>query len=194
MSYSWKSYFIVQADYQHWANEALFAALDHLNPDVLQTDQGLALNSIHHTLDHLLTVSRMGRARLRGEALELDAKVIHYPDWRELRSLLRRETRKLQSWLEAQPDETFEAKVQVLEGDGPRRSMWVRDVLVHVLTHFAHDRGQICAVATRLGAPCPDLAFETYKRRIDQLMHNVQRESPGLLGVTPGSGAVQAGG
>lgn len=181
MPYSWKSYFIVQADYQHWANEALFAALDHLNSEALSADQGLMFGSLHHAVDHLLTTSRLWRARLRGEALTLDDKTLHYPDWRELKSVLRRETRKLQSWLEAQPDEAFEARIRYDGEDGRLREMWLRDALVHLFTHFVHHRGQLSAVAARLGAPSPDMAFDGYKRQMDKLMSNVQRESPGLI-------------
>lgn len=183
MPYSWKSYFVVQADYQHWANEALFAALDHLNGDALVADQGLAFGSIHHTVDHLLLTSRLWRARLRRETPVVDDKVIHYPDWRELKSVLRRETRKLQSWLEAQPDELFEARVRFDGSDGRLQELWVRDILVHLFTHAVHHRGQISAIAARLGAPSPELGFDSYKRQIDKLMSNVQRESPGLIPV-----------
>jgi uncharacterized damage-inducible protein DinB len=56
--YAWKSHFVVQADYQHWANEVLFTALDYLQPDVIDSDQGLFFNSIHHTVDHMLQVSQ----------------------------------------------------------------------------------------------------------------------------------------
>ncbi|MCZ7654662.1 MAG: hypothetical protein M5R42_10885 [Rhodocyclaceae bacterium] len=38
---SWKQYFIYQADYQHWANEALFACLDRLDARALSEPQGL---------------------------------------------------------------------------------------------------------------------------------------------------------
>lgn len=63
--YTWKSYYIIQADYQHWANEVLFSALDHLQPDALASDQGLFFNSIHHTVDHMLLVSQAWLARLK---------------------------------------------------------------------------------------------------------------------------------
>ncbi len=39
--YTWKSYFIVQADYQHWANEVMFTALGHLDQEAIVSDQGL---------------------------------------------------------------------------------------------------------------------------------------------------------
>ncbi len=172
--YTWKSYYIVQSDYQHWANDVLFSALDHLHADVLATDQGLVHGSLHHTLDHMLMVGRTWLARLRGEYLEFDHKVIHHPDWRELKAALRRETRKLQAFLEAQPPEFFDRQVTFVGNEGRSRSMWVRDALTHLFIHFAHCRGQVAAVATRLGAPSPEMDFVDYRRGMERLLSETQ--------------------
>lgn len=173
--YTWKSHFVVQADYQHWANEALFAALDHLQPDVLASDQGLFFRSIHHTVDHMLLVSQAWLARLKGESLSPDYKVINNPDWRELKQALRRETRHLQDWLNAQPDDFFERQISFSGSDGKPRQMWARDALTHLFTHYAHHRGQVSAVVTRLGGPCPEMDFVYYRREMDKLVSAAQQ-------------------
>ncbi len=173
--YSWKNHFVVQADYQHWANEVLFSALDFLQPDVLGSDQGLYFNSIHHTVDHMLVVSQSWLARLQGDNPTVNYRVIQNPDWRELKIALRREARKLQSWLEAQPHEFFDNQFEFGNGDGKPRSMWARDALTHLFTHFAHHRGQISAVATRLGAPCPEMDYILYKREMERLLTETGR-------------------
>jgi len=168
--YAWKSHFVVQADYQHWANDVLCAALDHLKPEVLERDEGLFFRSIHHTVDHMLLVGEVWHARLRGEARAADYKRIHHPDWRELQHALRLEARALQNWLEAQPDAFFDGEIQFAGSDGRVRSMWVRDALTHLFTHSVHHRGQISAVATRLGAPCPEMDFVYYRREMEKLL------------------------
>ncbi len=157
------------ADYQHWANEVLFSALDHLQAEVLASDQGLFFKSIHHTVDHILLVSQSWQARLRGEHLPVNYRVINNPEWRELKTALRRETRRLQAWLEAQPEEYFDAQIQL------DRAMWTRDALTHLFTHYAHHRGQVSAVATRLGAPCPEMNFVLYKREMERLLSEPRR-------------------
>jgi uncharacterized damage-inducible protein DinB len=53
--------------------------------------------------------------------------------------------------------------------------MWVRDVLTHLFTHYAHHRGQVSAVATRLGAPCPEMDFVYYRREMERLINETQR-------------------
>lgn len=172
--YSWKSHFTVLADYQHWANEVLFNSLDHLQPEVIDSDQGLYFKSIHHTVDHLLLVSQVWLARMRGEDMEASYREISHPDFRELKQTLRRETRKLQSWLDEQPEAFFAAEMSYVGGDGKPRGMWVRDALTHLFTHYAHHRGQVSAVITRLGGPCPEMDFVYFRRAMDKLLSEVK--------------------
>lgn len=170
--YTWKSYYVVQADYQHWANEVLFSAADHLKPAFLTSDQGLFFKSIHHTVDHMLLVSQVWQARLRGEtrAAEPDYKTIQHPDWRDLKNALRKETRHLQDWLDSQPDAWFEGKINYIANDGRMKDNWVRDALNHLYTHYAHQRGQVSAVLTRLDAPFPEMDFIDYRRSMDKIL------------------------
>ncbi len=173
--YAWKSHFVVQSDYQHWANEVLFTALDYLEPDIIGSDQGLFFNSIHHTADHMLLVSQCWLARLQGENLAVNYKIINNPDWRGLKIALRHETRKLQTWLEAQPLEFFDTQIVFTGSDGKSRSIWVRDALTHLFTHYAHHRGQISAIATRLGVPCPEMDFYYYRREMERLLSDMKQ-------------------
>jgi uncharacterized damage-inducible protein DinB len=167
---TWKQYFIYQADYQHWANEVLFECLDRLSPQALGEPQGLYFSTIHHTVDHILVVAELWRLRLQGESPIVDYKVLHHPDWRELKKALRQEMRGLQHWLEVQPDAFFEREVAYRGSDGKDRRNWVRDVLTHMTGHMVHHRGQISAVATRLGAPAPEMDYIYYKRAVDNAL------------------------
>lgn len=175
--YTWKSYYVVQADYQHWANEVLFESLGRLKPEVLEADQGLFFKSIHHTVDHMLVVSQLWLARLQGADAQFNFREIQHPVWRDLLSALRHETRRLEEWLEAQPAAFFEGEVHYVSGDGKAHTMWVRDVLNHLFTHYAHHRGQVSAVATRVGAPCPEMDYVYYRREMEKLLEEA-RQAP----------------
>jgi uncharacterized damage-inducible protein DinB len=170
--YTWKSYYVVQADYQHWANEVLFAAADHLKPEYLISDQGLQFRSILRSVDHMLLVSQVWQTRLRGETLAEppDYKTVHHPDWRALKNAVRHETRGLQDWLDHRPDAWFEGKITYTAHDGKMRDNWVRDALNHLFTHYAHHRGELSAALTRLEAPCPEMDFIQYRREMDKIL------------------------
>lgn len=175
--YTWKDHAVTQADYQHWANEVMFTALAHFRPDVIGSDQGLFFQSIHHTVDHLLVVSQSWLARLKGETFSPDYKSINHPDWHDLQMCLRHETRHLQDWLAAQPEAFFEGEIHFAGSDGKPRSMWVRDALVHLFTHYVHHRGQISAVTTRLGGACLEMDFVYYRRAMDKLQNEVRAQA-----------------
>jgi uncharacterized damage-inducible protein DinB len=170
---SWRQFFAYQADYQHWANEVLFECLDRLEPAVLKESQGLFFGSMHHTVDHILVVAELWRRRLQGENPNVDLKAIRHDDWRALKSALRQEMRELQHWLERQPDEFFETEIEYRSSDGQTRRNWVRDALTHMMGHMVHHRGQVSAVASRLGGPVPEMDYIQYKRAV----HSALRQS-----------------
>jgi uncharacterized damage-inducible protein DinB len=175
--YTWKKYYVVQADYQYWANNVLFDALDHLTDEARKSDQGLFFDSVHRTVDHMLQVSQSWFARLKGETWSGNYKQILQPEWRDLKQALRQEVRALQHWLDAREDDYFEERLTFVSSDGKPRAMWVRDALAHLHYHYVHHRGQVSAVATRLGAPCPEMDYVYYKRTMDSHLADYRTES-----------------
>ncbi len=165
--YAWRSYFVVQADYQQWANDRLFAVLGRLDPALLLSAQGLFFDSIHHTVDHILLVNQLWFARLRGEVIITDFAKITYSDWNQLIEVTQAHERELQLWLEECDDAFFEQQLTYSTTKGEPQKMWVRDVLTHMMTHQAHHRGQISAVISRLGHPGLEMDYVYYKRQID---------------------------
>ena len=45
-----------------------------------------------------------------------------------------------------------------------------------MMGHMVHHRGQISAVATRLGAPAPEMDYIYYKRSVDSALAQGRRE------------------
>ncbi|ARU30640.1 hypothetical protein CAP31_02400 [Sulfuriferula sp. AH1] len=165
--YAWKSYFVVQADYQQWANDRLFAALGRVDADLLTSAQGLYFDSIHHTVDHILLVNRLWFARLRGERFVADFAKITHTDWNQLIEVTQAQARELQLWLEQCDDAFFERQLAYFTTKGEPQQMWMRDVLTHMMTHQVHHRGQISAVITRLGYRSLEMDYVYYKRQMD---------------------------
>lgn len=171
---SWKNYFVYQADYQHWANEVLFTSLDHMDEASRQSPQGLFFESIHRTLGHMLVDSRNWTDRLKHENASLSYDAMPQHDWKELKNMLRHDVRNLQRWMAAQPESFFEERLTYTGSNSQLRANWVRDILTHMMTHMAHHRGQISAVATRLGAPVPEMDYLFYKREMDEHVEHIK--------------------
>jgi uncharacterized damage-inducible protein DinB len=170
----WQSHFLRQTDYQLWANQVLFDALARLEPEVLHQPQGLHFQSIAHTTEHLLMVLRLWAGRLQGEADEGDLKTFLHPDWSELKHLLQQELRSFRHWLEARPAEFFYERLAYRRAGGEICQSTVSDVLTHLMNHFTHHRGQISAVATRLGAPPPEMEYIYFVRDMERAGREAQ--------------------
>lgn len=169
-----KAHFLRQTDYQLWANQVLFDALARLQPETLQQPHGLYFNSIQHTTDHLLIVLRLWAGRLRGEAVHFDLKTLHHADWADLKHHLQHELRAFRHWLESCPAEFFTGAVTYSRPGGEITRNTVADVLTHLMTHFAHHRGQISAVATRLGGPAAEMDYIYFARDMERAEHEAQ--------------------
>ncbi|MDP2962795.1 MAG: DinB family protein [Sulfurimicrobium sp.] len=169
-----KKHFVYQADYQHWANDALFAAVDALDEAARQGNQGMMFENIHKTLNHILVATRNWMTRLKGDSQDTGREELYVADWKELKNALRHEFREAQRWLESQPESFFEEPVDYIDAQGQPRQIWVRDALTHVMTHAAHLRGQVTSVIVRLGAPPPEMDYLFYKSEMKKSLENLR--------------------
>jgi uncharacterized damage-inducible protein DinB len=170
----WQHHFLRQTDYQLWANQVLFDSLARLEPEALHQPQGLYFQSIAHTTDHLLTVLRLWSGRLRGEVVHFDLKTLHHPDWNDLKHQLQHELRAFRHWLEARPESFFAERIAYVRLGGEMAQSGVADVLIHLMNHFTHHRGQVSAVATRLGAPAPEMDYIYFVRSMERAEREAQ--------------------
>ncbi len=181
LPYSWKSYFTVQADYQLWANDRLFAALGALDAELLSSMQGLSHGSIYGTVEQMLAESRIWFARLcvGNDAATQPGGV---SDWNRLIEITQEQARILQLWLEHCDDAFFERQVSYPSTPDSTQSLWVRDVLTHMMTYLAHQRGQISAIITRLGYRSLEMDYIHYKLEMSAYRENLAALIPAAEG------------
>lgn len=171
-----KQYFLYQTDYQHWANDVLFNALERLDDATRREPCKLFFGSIHGTLDHLLFFTRKWHARLKGEQYAEAYGAVQYADWRELKNALRQEIRDLQRWLDSQPEAFFDDRLSYRRTLSHEASdVWVRDALTHLFTYAALERGQLSASASARGAPSADMAYYTYRLEMGEHLEHLRR-------------------
>lgn len=175
---SFKQYFLYQTDYQHWANDRLFNALDRLDDETRHTEQKLFFGDIHHSVDHLLFFYRKWHARLKGEGQSANYNEQLHQDWRELKNAIRQEIRDMQRWLEHQPEAFFDTKLHYHRTlNHEEQGVWVRDALTHLFTYASLERGHVSAAASALGAPFPDMAYYTYRLEMGEHLENIRKAS-----------------
>ncbi|THF62130.1 DinB family protein [Pseudothauera rhizosphaerae] len=177
MATDWRSHFIRQTDYQLWANQVLFDSLARLQPEALEAQEGLFFGSIHHTVDHLLVVLRLWAAQLRGESPAVDFHRIGEPRWTELKHGLQHELRHFRHWLAQRQQAEFDGMVRYTRSGGEVHHATLADILTHLMNHFTHHRGQISAVATRLGAPAAEMDFIYFVRDMERAAREAQQQA-----------------
>jgi uncharacterized damage-inducible protein DinB len=159
-----KHYFIYQADYQHWANDMLFNALDRLDDATRKDSSTLFFGSIHSNVDHLAFFYRKWLARLKGHAFTESYAGHQHADWQTVKNEIRQATRALQHWLQEQPEAFFDSQISYRRTlNREELNIWVRDALTHIFTYGAVERGRLSAAASSLGAPYPDMSYHAYR-------------------------------
>lgn len=166
---NWKEHFENQIDYQIWANQVLFECLAGLAPEALEQPEGLFFHSIHHTLDHMHVVLKLWSGRLQGVHTEADFHAIEQPEFAQLKRDLQQSLRALSHFLAARDEAFFETEIDYTRLGGTPSSTRAADILTHLMSHFVHHRGQISAVATRLGTPAPEMDFLYYLRDLEAM-------------------------
>lgn len=174
-----KQHFLYQTDYQHWANDILFGALDRLDEDARRSPQKLFFGSLHDSVDHLAFFHRKWLARLRGEDPVLRYTGTEHGDWRGLKNTLRQEIRTMQHWLERQSQDYFDTRLHYRRTlSQEENGTWVRDAMTHIFTYAALERGHISAIAANLGAPHPDMGYYTYRLEMGGHLENMRKTEP----------------
>lgn len=161
--FSWKKHYLYQIDYQHWANDRLFEALAHLNEAALASADVPYVGSLLQLLARQHADLLQWWAYLRGQPAPAVAEA---SDFRAACQALRQDVRGLQHWLEQQPDEFFDSQIDYQTRHQQQCRDWSRDLLSQLLLQLAFQRGQMAAMAARLGAPAVGMDFIDYKRDV----------------------------
>lgn len=175
-----KQHFLYQTDYQHWANDALFNALDRLDDEARASPQKLFFGSLHNSVDHLAFFHRKWFARLKGESQAMRYTGTMHTGWRELKNSLRQEIRAMQRWMERQPQDFFDSRLRYRRTmSQEENSVWVRDAFTHIFTYASLERGHVSAAASALGAPFPSMSYYTYRLEMGEHLQNMRKTESG---------------
>jgi uncharacterized damage-inducible protein DinB len=157
---AWRDHFIRFARYNVWATERLLAQHVAPLPDQdYRRDCGLFFKSIHGTLNHLavaeheLWFPRFAEGVSPKRALNEEVET----DRARLAERLLAGTKRWESLIASWSEERFESRLDYVTTKGLPQSLPFAATLAHVFNHGTHHRGQISAVLTAMGQPCPEL-------------------------------------
>lgn len=151
-------------DYTIWATNRLLEAARNVEITQLQRDFGTADRSIQGTLTHLLRSERIWLNRIEEGtpstpwALATDEQWTHLLDeWPQIHQRWRR-------WAAPLSPAGAEAPITYTDLKGNRRMEPIWQIVLHVVNHSTHHRGQVAGFLRALGKTPPPLDFIAFVR------------------------------
>jgi uncharacterized damage-inducible protein DinB len=154
-------------DYTGWASARLLDAAGELTPEELTRDFGTADKHVLGTLVHVFAADRIWMARVSGE---VPAKFID-PERDMHLSVLRNEwpplLKKWQEWTSALTGDSAAAILSYkdIKGNSYQNPAW--QIVLHLVNHGAHHRGQVSGFLRALGKVPPPLDLVRYYRDLN---------------------------
>lgn len=152
-------------DYTGWANQRLLSQAAQLSDDDLTRDFKTSDKSVLNTLVHILAADRIWLARVHGNS---PATFIH-PEDRHL-SALEKEWPLVhtgwKTWAGALTDQSAQAKIPYrdIKGNDWEQPVW--QILLHVVNHGTHHRGQVSGFLRAMGHNPPPLDLIAFYRQL----------------------------
>lgn len=151
-------------DYTAWASNRLLDAAAGLSLEERERDFGTADKSVVGTLVHVFGADRIWLARVQGA--ENGRPGPEYRDLNVLRPAWQTVVEGWKSWARPLGDEDFlrEVAYRDLQGNPWRTPLW--QIILHVVNHGTHHRGQAAGFLRAMGRTPPPLDLIAYYRSL----------------------------
>jgi uncharacterized damage-inducible protein DinB len=152
--------------YTAWASALTVEAAGRLTPEELTRDFGTADKSVLGTLVHLFAADRLWLARLKGEPANASLTDADYrptalqTDWTAL-------YRQWSGWAAGLTDEAAQAEVSYADMRGNPWRQQLGLLVLHVVNHGTHHRGQVAGFLRAMGHVPPKLDLVLYYREME---------------------------
>ena len=167
MSTSFSRQFCLLANYNRWANRALFEACERLGDTGVSAPRPAFFGSILGTLNHLLVGDRTWLARLRNDpppGYSLDQTLCG--TLADLDRARRAEDERIVAYVDSLDAAGFDATIKYRNTSGAAFENTVSDTLTHMFNHETHHRGQVHDMLSQTDTPSPELDLIFYMRQI----------------------------
>ena len=153
--------------YSAWASQQLLDAASQLTPDELTRDFNTADRNVVGTLAHIFGGDRVWLGRFEGTL----RTTLLDPEDRQL-ATLQKEWPVLHDrwtlWAEALTDETALAPIAYVDFRGNSWEQPVWQIVLHVVNHGTHHRGQVSGFLRTMGYVPPPVDLHVYHRSVNK--------------------------
>ena len=155
----------LHVDYTAWASGKLLDAAAQLTAEELTRDFKTADKSVLDSLVHVFAADRIWLSRIKGDS----PFTFISPEDREFATLQKEWPALLRSWKQwAAPLTDADAKAKTpyrdIKGNPWEQPLW--QILLHVVNHGTHHRGQVSGFLRAMGHTPPQLDLIAYYRQL----------------------------
>ena len=148
--------------YNTWVNNLLLDAASPLSFDVLRDRHGATFDSIHDNFAHILGAQIIWLSRWRGTSPSKLTSGDDYADLAAIRAEWVSHQADLDRFLAQLTPNDLVGKIRYVNVAGQPFAYRLWQMLIHVVNHGTHHRGEIAELLTRAGHPPPPTDFLRY--------------------------------
>ena len=164
MSYRFKTYFLMLAHYNQWANQKLFSILTTLTEEQLNQDCGAYFKSLMQTANHLLVGDLLWFERIKGAvASNYALGEILYPQIMSLIPARFEHDQCLIGFLNEYDEAAFNRLITYIRR-GQTYTEPLIEILAHLFNHQTHHRGQMHSMVFQLTGKSLELDLIFFQR------------------------------
>ena len=156
-------------EYNAWANDELGKKVRELPPEEVTKKRETILESIHRSLNHLLTVDLMWHAHMEKRPHGIsELRAIQHEDLDEFWPAREAMDRKLIDYLDSLSDEDLDEVVEYELIGGNTGAMSRAMCLAHLVTHGSYHRGWIADMFGQAGSMPAIIDIPVYARAVKE--------------------------
>jgi uncharacterized damage-inducible protein DinB len=155
-----------QLHYTSWATSRILEAAANLTAEQLEHDFQTADKTVSGTLMHIFRSERVWLARIEGRSLNFSADGENFSSLLENWPILRA---SWHSWSDSISDNDCDRVLSYQDMRGISRNDTLAEIVLHVVNHSTHHRGQVSGFLRSLGKTPPVLDAIHYARITKQL-------------------------
>jgi uncharacterized damage-inducible protein DinB len=148
-------------DYHYWATDRMLTACERLTPDQWGRPLGHSWGSVHGMLAHMLAAEALWLSRWQGVSPTSLRQPEEFPALADVRREWSAVEANLRGFLRECDEARLNSELRYTTTKGAPQASPLGELMLHVVNHGTHHRGELAAMLALLGAPHPedDLIF-----------------------------------
>ncbi len=143
-------------DYTYWANQRYFAVAEGLSEEQLFREQGHSWGNVHGILVHMMSSEWVWFQRWHGTSPKGHLDAAEYPTLGELKKRWSEVEADMRAFIDGQTDASLQAPLTYSNFRGETFHVPLWQMLVHVVNHETHHRGELAAVYALMDVQHPE--------------------------------------